>query len=229
MHKSYFISVISHEFRTPLSGIKSSIDLFERYEQNWDSEKKKQLYNSIHSGINYIKFLLDDVTLAGEAFQNELSFIPQQVNIAIFLKEILSETNNLFELKSNIKFKSDIKTNELLIDSNLLHRVLYNLLSNAVKFSNNTEDVIFDVTELPEKKLKFIITDKGIGIPDNDKKNIFEPFYRAKNAETIRGLGIGLSIVKQCVNLHNGSIDVVSKENFGTTVTLIIPFDTHVI
>lgn len=227
MLKSRFISVVSHEFRTPLAGIKLSVELLERYELKWGIEKKEKLYNQIHSSISFINFLLDDVTLAGKDDAGELVFKPEQLIINDFLKNISDEISFVFGLNEIIQYKAHINQKEVIIDSILVKHILYNLLSNAIKYSDK-DIIMFEVTEQPENKLQFKITDKGIGIPDSDKKFLFELFHRAKNAENIKGTGLGLSIVKRCVDLHSGTIEIDSKENTGTTVTVIIPFDLPV-
>lgn len=224
--KSCFISIVSHEFRTPLAGIKSSAELLERNENKWDIEKRKSIYKRIQNSISFIVFLLNNVSLIGKDYNKKLKLNLELIKIEEFINNIHEEINCAFGNKKRINISINLISEIVLVDINIIRHILYNLLSNAIKYSaNNTEDILFEITEISGSKLKFIIADKGIGIPKEDMKNIFNFFHRAKNADTIKGTGLGLAIVKRCIEVHNGTIEIESKENVGTTVTVIIPFN----
>ncbi len=241
--KSRFISVISHEFRTPLTGIKSSVQLLERYGDKWETEKKQKFFNTIYNSIRFANLLLDDVSIIGKDESGKISYTPSLCSIEEVCQQALDDIKAVFGNSHIINFSIKPDTIKTLADESLLRHILNNLLSNAVKYSEPEEQsdsyridfsVIVDnddtCYEHPpagragSRNIIFTITDHGIGIPEEDMKYVFEPFHRASNVETIRGTGLGLAITKRCVELHEGSIEFKSILDKGTTVVVEIPY-----
>jgi signal transduction histidine kinase len=229
--KSRFISVISHEFRTPLTGIKSTVQLIEQYGDKWDVEKKQKFFNSIYNSIRFTNLLLDDVSIIGRDDSGRTSYNPSLCQIEDVCQQALDDIKQVFGKSVLINFSIDPETINTIADESLLRHILNNLLSNALKYSGNEKQIDFSVSIEDDKAcgeqgrtIVFTINDHGIGIPENDLKYIFEPFHRATNVESIKGTGLGLAIVKRCVVMQEGSIDIKSTVNKGTTVVVKIPY-----
>jgi len=221
--KSRFISVISHEFRTPLTGIKSTVQLIEQYGDKWDVEKKQKFFNSIYNSIRFTNLLLDDVSIIGRDDSGRTSYNPSLCQIEDVCQQALDDIKQVFGKSVLINFSIKPETIKTIADESLLRHILNNLLSNALKYSGNEKQIEFSVS-IEDDKIIFTINDHGIGIPENDLKYIFEPFHRATNVESIKGTGLGLAIVKRCVVMQEGSIDIKSTVNKGTTVVVKIPY-----
>lgn len=229
--KNRFISVISHEFRTPLTGIKSGVQLFERYGDTWDKEKKQKFFDTIYNSIRFTSMLLDDISIIGKDENGKMNYAPALCSIEEICHQALDDIRAVFGESVVIHFSSKPETIKTLADETLLRHILNNLLSNAVKYTGDLKQIDFTATiENKEESggksqiIVFTITDNGIGIPEEDIKYIFEPFHRASNAEPIKGTGLGLSIVKRCVEMHGGSIEIKSILNKGTTIVVKIPY-----
>lgn len=223
--RSNFVSTISHEFRTPLSVILSSVQLLEKYNDKWPIEKKESLFNKIYKSINQTNNLLNNVIMVGKDQTGKLAFNPAIIHFEDFFYQLIEETIVVFghDVKINFIITSDF--GEVLMDVNLLRHIFSNLLSNAIKYSKEEKEIQFNVTKIEDNKALIIIEDRGIGISPEDIPYIFEPFQRAKNAEKIQGAGLGMSIVKRCLELHNASIQIQSALNKGTKVIVDLPVE----
>jgi len=233
MLKTRFISVVSHEFRTPLTGIYSSVQLIDKYGDKWDHEKKQKHFGLIYNSVRFANLLLDDVSLIGRAESGKMNYNQSLCTIGEICEQAINDIKGVSENPNEIVFSMEPEISTAIVDESLLRHILNNVLSNAVKYSRQGKAITFkviiaDAENCKEKKqnLVFTIADEGIGIPEDDVKYLFEPFSRASNVEAIQGTGLGLSIVKHCVELHEGSIEIKSKENFGTTVIIKIPYRT---
>jgi signal transduction histidine kinase len=223
MLKNRFISVISHEFRTPLTGIYSSIQLFELYGDKWDKEKKQKFFDTIYKSIRFTNLLLDDISIIGKDESGKMSYAPSLCSIEEICNQAFDDIRAVFGDSVVINFSCKPETIKTLADESLLRHIINNLLSNAVKYTGLEKQIEF-TANIENEIIVFTITDNGIGIPEEDLKYIFEPFHRASNAETIKGTGLGLSIVKRCVEMHEGTIEIKSTLNEGTTVIVKIPY-----
>jgi signal transduction histidine kinase len=223
--KSRFVSVVSHEFRNPLNTILFSTELLQRYRTQLTEQKKDIYLDRIQGSVKRMNQLLSDVLIVGETESGKLQFAPQPLDIVRFCQELVDE----FDLseEQSVRFSHSISEDVNLLpylDDRLLRHILTNLLSNAVKYSPAGELVDFKLS-VDDRTATFWIQDHGIGIPKSDQASLFQSFHRASNVKAIPGTGLGLSIVKQCVDLHGGTITVESEENQGTLVIVTLPLN----
>ena len=225
--KNRFVSVTSHQFRTPMAIIQSNTDLVNMIIQNSESKQKTQLEKAnrrIQKEIYTMVNLMDDILILGKINSGKiLSVNPVSTDLESFCMNIISGFNTLQKDNRKLVLKISGEVKVAMSDRSLLKHILSNLLSNAFKYST-VEDPIFD---LVFEKDKFVISviDKGIGIPEQDLPNLFQPFHRATNVGEISGTGLGLSIAKEYIDLLNGSLTVHSVLNKGTTIVLSLPYD----
>ena len=231
--RSRFVAVVSHEFRNPLNTILFSTELLHRYETRLDPDRRELYFQRIHGAVKRMHDMLDDVLIIGETDAGKLACQPEPLAIAQFCQDLIAEMQPEDAPICPIVFTYEVAPSlppdvQPVVDRKLLFHILGNLLSNAVKYSPIGSLVIFDLSLTPEI-VQFRIQDQGIGIPEKDLAKLFHDFHRASNARSIPGTGLGLSIVKQCVEVHGGSIVVESQENKGSTflVTLPISIPTH--
>lgn len=227
--KSRFVSVVSHEFRNPLNAILFSTELLERYESELSQERKQEYLHRIQLSVRRMSQLLNDVLTIGETESGGLPFNPQPIDLLQFCKDLIEELQ--FDRSPNCPIHLTYKNADFLdsenlsfpyLDENLLRHILANLLSNAIKYSPQGKNIDLNLTYNKEA-IVFQIQDYGIGIPITDQSRLFDSFYRASNVKTIPGTGLGLSIVKQCVDLHGGTIEVISEVEKGTIFTVTLP------
>ncbi len=218
--KSRFVSMASHEFRTPLTTILAASDLLKRYSHKMSEEDKAQRLNKIQDEVKHMTEMLNDVLTYGKADAGKVEFKPASMNVKKFCEGLSAELQA--STGAQIAFSSAGEFPQMMMDEKLLRHIITNLLSNAIKYSPNGSVITFDLLcKNGETRLK--ITDQGIGIPEEDCKRLFEPFHRAANVGNISGTGLGLAIVKKSVDLHRGTISVESKVGVGTTFIVAIP------
>ncbi|MEA5565719.1 ATP-binding protein [Anabaena sp. UHCC 0399] len=220
--KVQLFSMISHEFRTPLSVILlCSQLLIESLESLLDEKQFKNL-GRIQSSAKLINHILTDILTLTRAEAGKLDFKPQLINLENFCLNLVEDLQ-LFGIKIHmIKFINDSLHFRANLDEKLLYSILSNLLLNAMKYSANQEN-IYLVLRHEAAATVFQVIDKGIGIPLVEQQKIYEPFYRCQNVENIAGTGLGLAVVKKCVEQHKGEISVDSKVGVGTTFTVRLP------
>lgn len=221
VQKNQFVSIASHEFRTPLSTILSSLVLIKNYCEMNNPEKVKEHTNKIKNSINNLTELLDDFLSISKLEEGAIKIYPDEFRVKTFIGSICSEMQMIIKTNKQIHY-SHSGAEFSYIDSKLLKNILYNLISNAIKYSPDTNEIEVKST-LKENCLIISIQDFGIGIPKKDQNHLFERFFRSENASTIQGTGLGLNIVYNYVKLLNGEINFESEENEGTTFTLTFP------
>ena len=224
--KSRFVTMASHEFRTPLATILSSTDILERYSHKLAEEKKIDHLQRIKLTVKHMTSLLNDVLLIGKVEAGKLEIQPKQLNLVQFCRDLVEE----MQLSANqhlISFCPQEQSTNANLDEKLLRHILNNLLSNAIKYSPQGGTVNFDLVCKPGEAI-FRIQDYGIGIPVADQAQLFNSFHRASNVGTISGTGLGLAIVKKFVDLHGGQIAVESEVGVGTTFTVTFPLNQQV-
>jgi signal transduction histidine kinase/pSer/pThr/pTyr-binding forkhead associated (FHA) protein len=219
--KSRFVSVASHEFRTPLATILSSAQLIECYSHKWGEEKKVAHLQRIQTAVRHMTDLLNDVLLINKAEVGKLEFNPTPISINCFCQEIIEDIQ-LATHNHTVIFQDNSQCQIINADQKLLRHILTNLLSNAIKYSPDKENVYFDLDNT-DGDVIFKVKDEGIGIPQMEQSGIFNSFNRASNVGTISGTGLGLSIVKRSVDLHDGHIELNSEVGLGTTFTITLP------
>ncbi|HCF30275.1 MAG TPA: hypothetical protein DEV81_24445 [Cyanobacteria bacterium UBA11049] len=224
--KSRFISMASHEFRTPLATILSSAELIEHYSHKWNEEKKLSHLQRIQTSVKHMTGLLNDVLLIGKAEEGKLECKPTPIDILHFCRDLVEDIE-LTTSSHTIAFHPQCQTTTACIDEKLLRHILSNLLSNAIKYSPAGGTVNFDLI-CKQEEVVFRVQDRGIGIPVADQAQLFNSFHRASNVGTISGTGLGLAIVKKSVDLHKGKIAVQSELRVGTTFTVTIPLHQQV-
>ena len=222
--KSQFISTVSHEFRTPLAGILSSVQLLKIYNDTWNKEKKEKMFKQIFDAVQHTKALLDDVSLIDEEQNSKSFFRPTNIKLLPLINEIIEENISVAGTNHKVLVSSKLASKTYYMDVLMIRHIFTNIISNAIKYSCENKKITIDLDEINNKEIKFIITDQGIGIPSEEIKYLLEPFYRASNHGAIKGTGFGLSIVKRFIDLHKGQILIESVVNKGTKVTIILPY-----
>ncbi|MBE9210247.1 response regulator [Nostoc sp. LEGE 06077] len=224
--KSLFISTVSHEFRNPLSVIQSSVELIELQGENLKPEKRKTYLKRINSAVQSMKTLMEDVLFMGKSDAGKLECQPALLDLAEFCQELIAEFTTIHPRSAEIIFNCHSDRTEACMDEQLLRYIFTNLLNNAVKYSPTGGNILFDLTcDLIDGVAIFRIQDHGIGIPEADQARLFESFYRASNVQSIPGTGLGLVIVKKCVEAHQGQISIHSQAGIGSTLTITLPLN----
>ena len=224
--KSRLLTITSHEFRTPLATIHSSAELLEHYRHLWSEQRQHTHLRRIQKSVMHITQLLNDVLVLSQDETGKLEFNPTPINLVEFCRDLLEELQQSDRSQHAIAFSSECQCILANLDAKLLRQILSNLFSNCLKYSPIGSTVKFSVTTTNEQAI-FQTQDSGIGIPASDIEHIFEPFHRATNTANIPGMGLGMSIVKQAVDLHGGEITVESAIAAGTTFTVILPFSRN--
>ncbi len=222
--KSRFISIASHEFRTPLTTIFSASELLEHYGEKWPRVKELLYLKQIQDSVTHMTGLLEDVLIISADEAGKLKLDPTPLNVVEFCQALIAEVRLGKNFRHTLHFNHSAETAQVNLDEKLLRHILSNLLSNAVKYSHEDKPIEFNLT-VDAKKIVFTIIDQGIGIPIEDQQHLFDLFHRAGNVGTIAGTGLGLSIVKKAVDLHNGTIDVKSELGAGTQFTVSLPIN----
>lgn len=220
--KSRFVSTVSHEFRTPLASIFSNAQLLQRYYTKWDSTKREQSFSRVYESVKAMTNMLENVSLIGKEQSGKLSFRPEILNLNQLATQLVEESHLTLNESNRVDIYIDSTYDRVLLDQVLLRHIITNLITNALKYSPEKQNVKFTIKQ-QDRFLEFIIQDFGIGIPEEDLVHIAEPFFRASNSEEFKGTGLGMSIVKQCVSVHGGSMSIKSALGKGTTITVTLP------
>ena len=217
--KSRFVSMASHEFRTPLSSVQLSATLIDKYAQKQDLLNIEKHVKKIKGSVELLTNILNDFLSLErlEAGQTMVSF--DEINLVKFSEEIIEEMRPITKQNQTIVYQHTGNKDAITLDPNLLKSAIINLISNSIKYSGENTFIEFN-TELSENICTIEVKDNGIGIPIEEQKYLLEPFFRANNTGKIPGTGLGLNIVKRYVTLMNGNISWVSKQDEGTTFTL---------
>jgi len=217
--KSRFVSMASHEFRTPLATILSSLSLVNKYIENDDVEKRMKHIARIKSSISNMTEILNDFLSIGRLEEGQVQFLPSEFNLVETLEEIRQEMQLTIKTEQTIVYNHKGGSHTVFLDKKLLKHILVNLLSNAIKFSGGGQSIELS-SQINHETITITIKDHGIGIPKEDQKHLFDRFFRANNVSTIQGTGLGLHIVKKYTDLMNGTVHVESQINKGTAVTI---------
>lgn len=222
--KSRIVLNVSHGFKTPLTSMLSSAQLLQIYAEKDHPFKQKIAKHAtkIENSVRTLNNLLTSVLFFGKADENKMEFKPKKIFTQAFVKELLDTVKAGIENDVKIKTEQINLPKTITTDGELLYQSFENLLSNAVKYSKDGQEVLFRLEYL-EGKLIGTITDKGIGIPKREQSQLFDRFFRANNIGLVEGSGLGLSIVKKCIEVLKGEITFVSEVDKGTTFKVSIP------
>lgn len=222
--KSRFVSMISHEFRTPLSTILSSAELLEHYRHKWTEEKQLTHLRRIETAVKHMNQMLDEVLLIGRVEVGRLEFRPKFLDLVEYCRYLVREVLMNVNESHSIVFETKHKVLPCYMDEKLMGHILYNLLLNAIKYSSIGTEIKFSLTSSSNHAV-LEIKDRGIGITEEDIPHLFESFHRGTNVGNIQGTGLGLAIVKKCIDIHQGKIFVESKLGIGTKFSVILPLE----
>jgi len=217
--KSRFVSMASHEFRTPLSSIQLSAILVEKYAQEFSNPNISKHIAKIKTSVGNLTGILNDFLSLEKLEAGKVEPIFTEFNLVKFGEEITEEMQLVAKQNQNIIYQHTGTTSVFKLDPALLKNCIINLISNAIKYSGENTFIEFN-TEVASDQLVVVVKDNGIGIPESDQKHLFEAFFRAHNTGNISGTGLGLNIVARYVGLINGTVQFESKVNYGTSFTL---------
>jgi PAS domain S-box-containing protein len=223
--KSKFVSIASHEFRTPLSAVLSSAALINQYNEKGDSEKVNKHVRRIKSSVNHLTMILNDFLSLGRLEEGKIDVNKSTIDLSDFLKDVQEELQTTLKDDQKLKIKCGPELNEISLDTRIIRNILFNLISNASKYSDQGKNIFLECKRGPDNQLTFSIRDEGIGISKEDQKHMFERFFRASNTGNIPGTGLGLNIVKRYVDLLGGTISFTSEHGVGSTFTFKIPLE----
>jgi signal transduction histidine kinase len=220
--KTNFVSMVSHEFRTPLGIIMSSSEILHEYFEQLNVTDRGEHLESIKKNTRRMAELMEEVLLLSRVEAGKLTLDPQAMDLSSFCRRLVDEVLSATNRRCPIELTVDSAVSEVFLDERLLRHIFTNLLTNAVKYSPEGVAVHFSMSR-QATKVHFEVSDRGIGIPEDDQKWLFNAFQRGRNVGTIAGTGLGLVIVKRCVELHRGSIRVQSALGQGTSVEVDVP------
>ncbi|MEQ9671530.1 PAS domain-containing sensor histidine kinase [Coleofasciculus sp. G2-EDA-02] len=217
-----FFSLVSHEFRTPLSTILASVQLLQLCPDKFSPDKKLRNLKRIEGATQRLRQMLDNILTINRAETGQLDFQPTQVELEKFCQDILADIPLNPDNQYVLNFVRNAYCDSAYLDKNMLRSILSNLLTNAIKYSPQGGTIDFRIN-CTATEVIFQVCDRGIGIPVDDIPHIFKAFHRGTNIDSIPGSGLGLTVAQTCVSVHGGNISVTSEPGVGTTFTVTIP------
>jgi signal transduction histidine kinase len=224
--RSKFVSMLSHEFRTPLASIQTSLDLLDQYSERMPDEDKAKRYKRMRSQIKEVTELLDEALILMKNDTVGLDFHPENVDVIALCKSVVEQIRQNDEQQHEFVCETDLSELYVNVDPKLLRYAMRNLMTNAVKYSPPDSTISVSLS-FENQQLVIRVSDQGIGIPKAEQKRVFETFFRAANAHDLPGTGLGLAITKQAVDLHNGALELESTVGVGTTFTMKLPLQAQ--
>ena len=218
--KTRFVSMASHEFRTPLSTILSSATLVSKYTSAEENDKRERHVKKIKDSVSHLNNLLEDFLSLGKLEEGKVTVTISSFGVREFIDDIIEEMKVIQKKGQQIICKYGGEEN-FTTDKRLLKNILINLFSNAIKFSGENKSIGIDITN--NGLLSVVLKDEGVGIPEEDQRHLFTTFFRGKNVTNIEGTGLGLPIVKRYVDLLQGNVSLKSVLGEGTIVYLTLP------
>lgn len=220
--KSKFVSIASHEFRTPLSAVLSSASLIDQYNNRGDSDKIDKHIQRIKSSVGQLTGILNDFLSLGKLEEGKVDIAHEMIYPQTFLDEIKEEIRGSLKDGQFLDIRCDSDISEIELDPRILRYILFNLITNASKYSEAHKSILL-VCRPMGTAIVFEISDEGIGIPEEDQKYMFDRFFRASNAGNVQGTGLGLNIVRRYVELLGGNVSFTSIYGKGSTFTVSLP------
>ncbi|MBB4120051.1 hypothetical protein GGR32_002363 [Mesonia hippocampi] len=221
--KTKFLSLVSHEFKTPLSGILTSTTLLGKYTKEEQQEKREKHLKTIKSKVKYLDNILNDFLSVERLEAGKVCYKHSKFPLSKVINEVLYDANMLLKQGQKINYPKNIDNLEVYFDEKILELVLTNLVNNAIKYSDKNTLIDIEINT-SKNSLCIAVSDQGIGIPEKEQNFIFKRYFRAENALTNQGTGIGLNIAKNHLDNLNGSISFTSTENQGSTFFINIPY-----
>lgn len=219
--KMNFVTMASHEFRTPLTTIMSSSDIVSQYYERLSQQKILRHMTKIQQEVDYLNSLIDDILLIGSSGDEGFTAKYESTDLLKLINDSISRVRTRDQEKHPIHVKIEEHCRTTIMDSRLLSYILENLLTNACKYSEAGSPILLDISLNDTLQIK--VQDHGIGIPEKDVELLFDSFYRGSNVGNVRGTGIGLAIVNEALSALSGKIEVKSKVNYGTTIIIYLP------
>lgn len=220
--KSRFVSMTSHEFRTPLATILSATELIENYGERLPDDEKRELVALVKGAVKHMTHMLEQVLLIGKADAGRLDFNPAPMDIRAFCRKLVGELAQADGGEHRLTLSAGASSAKHALDEKLVRHILSNLLGNAMKYSPAGSEVTLKL-DYADDRLRIEVRDQGIGIPAEDQARLFQSFHRGSNVANIPGTGLGLAIVKKAVRLHGGAIECTSELNRGATFIVSLP------
>jgi signal transduction histidine kinase len=220
--KTEYISLASHDLRTPLTAIQMSAGMLQRYGNKLTEDKKEKHLKRIQTAAQHMQQLLEDILTLSRTESGKLEFHPEPMNVVEFCEEVIDEVKSIASSQHHLELTVYGENRMISLDSLVLRHILSNLLSNAIKYSPEGGIINLDVLQ-NDTEVKFSVRDRGIGLPLEYQNKLFQRFERADNVGKIPGTGLGLSIVKRLIDLHGGEIKVESEEGKGSIFTVTFP------
>ena len=221
--KLNFFSLASHELRTPLSAILVSAQLLDNRNVAWSEEKRSRNLRRIQSAAKTMAQLLSDILLLTRAEAGKLEFCPQTVDLQSFCEHLVEEVKFNTQSQHHIIVQQQGTCDEAWLDERLLRAMLMSLLTNAIKYSPPESEIQLTIWG-EQGHTRFQVSDQGIGVPAADQQHLFDSFHRGQNVKSFSGTGLGLAVVKKCLELHGGKIEVESQVGVGTTFSVDMPW-----
>jgi signal transduction histidine kinase/putative methionine-R-sulfoxide reductase with GAF domain len=217
-----FVASVSHEFRTPLTVIKSSKDIIQRYYERMTPEQRETHFLQIDDQVRLLTEMVDQVLFISQSMENHQPLELDTFDLVAFCRDMVEDATEFLDSPIPVRFEAEAQFDTVQMNQRLLRQIIINLISNAVKFSPEHAEV--RVRLYREAHFAVIaIQDHGIGIPADEQKRLFDPFYRATNARDYTGTGLGLTVVKNAVDMHGGELRLQSAPGQGTTVFVRLP------
>lgn len=220
--KTRFVSMASHEFRTPLATISATTETLLAYSDRLTNDQREDRLHKIVSQVDYMKEIMEDVLQLARIQAGRVRYNPEQGDLDALLREIIEEFDSHQQYRGRIVYEATSQPLTYHYDPRLMRHIISNLISNGLKYSS-ASDPVRVVLQEREERITFCVVDQGIGIPGKDLRHLFEPFHRANNVGTISGTGLGLSIAREAIEMHGGTIEVQSRIDEGSTFTVSLP------
>lgn len=220
--KNRFISMMSHDLKTPLAAIRLASSMLRNYGDRSSPEEKQESYDTIDQQVEHLTEMINDVMTISRQDFTGAELDRQIIDLETYCRDIIEELQLAYRMKRSLNFSGTDRRIEALIDTKLMRRALTNLLTNAIKYSPDGAPVQMELAYADCQAIIKVI-DHGIGIPAQDLPRMFEPFNRASNVGSIQGTGLGLAIAMQAVELHGGTIQLESVVGKGSTFTITLP------
>ena len=220
--KSRFLSMASHEFKTPLSTVLSSVELISLYESEEQQPKREKHIGRIKDAVNQLTEVLNDFLSLSKLEQGKIDVSPRPTDLQAIISTSIESSEGQLKSGQKIVLNQGSAPKLIVTDPKLLRHVLLNLISNAAKYSSPGGEINIE-TGMKQNSCFIRVTDYGIGIPVEDQAHLFDRFFRARNVENVKGTGLGLNIVSHYIELLGGEIEFTSKLGQGSTFTILLP------